>query len=503
MQYYILLFLSTLYKKIASNTIAQIISKALTAIISIFLIGLLTKYLSMEMYGSYNKVFWYLWIFAFLADLWLYTITVREISKRPSKTAHIIWNVLSLRLILWILVCIPAMLIAFMLPAYNSALILIALSITCVFTIMSLLNSALLALMQSQLKMEFSLISLVSGKILNLLLVSVSLLYVFDAFQSDIAFISIFIAALLWVSLNTYMNYLYAQKIVPIKFLFDREYIKEIFNLSLPYGLALFLSVVYFKVDIILLSLIEPIAVSDVSIALYSLPMKIVEVLMVLWGFYLNSVLPWLTNKYEKWDKNWIQKTLWVSLKVLVSFAALIYLLWNVFSHQIISIIATPEYLTPTLHIYNSVQALNISLWVLVFHFVSLVFIYALIAHERQSILLKVNLVVTLINIVWNILLIPIYSFIGAAYITLISQIILMCICSYIVLRDIKIESVYIVWIGKTIAITGILLFFWKNIAMPYWDIVNMIVFVPLFLCAFLFSEYMLSQRLLKTSFSR
>jgi hypothetical protein len=44
----------------------------------------------------------------------------------------------------------------------------------------------------------------------------------------------------------------------------------------------LFLSVVYFKVDVVLLSLFEEKSISNTSIALYSLPMKIVEVLMVL-----------------------------------------------------------------------------------------------------------------------------------------------------------------------------------------------------------------------------
>jgi len=70
MQEYIFWTISTLYKKIASNTIAQVVSKILTAGISIFLIGVLTKYLPIELYGSYNKVYSYLWIFAFLADLW-------------------------------------------------------------------------------------------------------------------------------------------------------------------------------------------------------------------------------------------------------------------------------------------------------------------------------------------------------------------------------------------------------------------------------------------------
>lgn len=148
---------------------------------------------------------------------------------------------------------------------------------------MSLINSSLLALMQSQMKMEFSLFSLVAGKIINISLIAFFLIYIFhNTGLENLAFISVFIAGFIGISINTYMNYLYAKKICSIKFLFDWGYIKNIFHLSLPYGLALFLSVVYFKIDIILISLLENSEIADVSIALYGLPMKIVEVLMVL-----------------------------------------------------------------------------------------------------------------------------------------------------------------------------------------------------------------------------
>ena len=100
-----------------------------------------------------------------------------------------------------------------------------------------------------------------------------------------------------------------------------------------------------------------------------------------------------------------------MSLKILISFGLLIFIMGNIFSTDIISIIATRQYLEPVGHVYNSVQALSISLGVLLFHFISLSFIYILIASERQGILLWVNLCVTLVNIGGNILLIPHYSF--------------------------------------------------------------------------------------------
>jgi O-antigen/teichoic acid export membrane protein len=121
-----------------------------------------------------------------------------------------------------------------------------------------------------------------------------------DISQSSQAFISVFIAGFLGIVLNTYMNYLYSRRIVKISLLCDLEYIKHIFKISLPYGIALFLSVVYFKIDIILLSLLESPGQANISIALYGLPMKIIEVLMVLGGFYLNSILPSLTQYFTE-----------------------------------------------------------------------------------------------------------------------------------------------------------------------------------------------------------
>jgi len=89
----------------------------------------------------------------------------------------------------------------------------------------------------------------------------------------------------------------------------------------------LFLSVVYFKVDVILLSLLETPEKADISIALYGLPMKIIEVLMVLGGFYLNSLLPSLTEKYAQKKYEDVSHILGISLKMLLSFALLIFVM--------------------------------------------------------------------------------------------------------------------------------------------------------------------------------
>jgi len=475
-----------MFKKIASNTIAQIISKILTALISIFLLSILTKYLTIEWFWLYSKIFNYLGIFAFLADLGLYTIMIREISGIDTKNnsrdvwqkylEKIVWNVLTLRVWLGIFIIFLALIIAYFLPWYNSNLELLSIFIIWIFTLISLINSTFLAYMQSQLKMEFSLISVVAGKILNLGLV---LLIVFVLIpvgyaglhtlqNPDFSIIFIFISALIWITLNTILNFWYSNKRIKIRFKLDIDYIKYIFKISLPYWIALFLSVIYFKVDIILLSILEW-EKANISIALYSLPMKIIEVLMVMSAFYLNSILPKMSEYFdelkdlrpvlnsENSEKETGLKSLLVtSFKILFSFWIIVFTLWSVFKNNVLEIIGNADYLTSSNHIYSSSDAFLIVLAVLLFNAVSLLFIYIFIAVKKQSILLKINIFITIFNIIWNLILIPKYSFVWAGIITLISQILLFLI-SYYYSRKIIVFSFPKVFILKVICISIII----------------------------------------------
>ncbi len=481
-------------KKIASNTISQILSKVATAIISIFLISSLTKYLTPEMYWQYNKIYNYLSIFTFLADLWLYTISVREISKNKDLSEKIVWNVMSLRFILWIGVIVLSILIALFLPGYNTKVSLISIFIISIFSVFSLMNSSVLSLMQAYMKIEFSSLTFVLWKIVNLFLILWVVFIVFpksETFSFDMAFILIMISWLLWIMVNFFLNFYYANKIVKVRLLFDIEYMKYLFKTSFAYWFALFLSVVYFKVDVILISLIETWTKADVSIALYSLPMKIIEVLMVIWMFFLNSILPSLSeyfkeNKYEK-----LQILINNSFKFLFSFSFLIVIFWILFWKEMISIIATPDYIDKNIYTYTSYDAMFIVLFVLLFYFISSLFNYVFIASKNEKIILWVNIFITIFNIVWNIILIPKFSFIGSALVTLFSQIVLFWLLYYFSRKIVKINF-DILYIFKVILFSIWIYFLWdyflKNFG--FWNIFDIFVYwipITLIFVVFLF----------------
>jgi O-antigen/teichoic acid export membrane protein len=489
-------------RKIASNTISQILSKVFTAIISIFLISSLTKYLSPEMYWQYNKIYNYLSIFTFLADLWLYTISVREISKNKDEASKIIWNVMGLRFILWIFIVFLSILIALFLPWYNSFVSLISIFIISLFSVVSLMNSSVLSLMQSFMKIEFSSFTFVLWKFVNLMLILWVIFILYPKSSNtdfDIAFILIMISWLIWIVVNFLLNFYYANKIVKVKPLFDTKYMKYLFKISLPYWIALFLSVVYFKIDVVLISLIEPSSLADLSIALYSLPMKIIEVFMVIWMFFLNSILPSLSEYFKDDNKEKINYLIKNSFRFLFSFSIIILVLWVLFWKDIISIIATNDYLNSKIHNYTSYDAFVVVLFVLLFNFISWLFNYIFIASKNEKILLHINIVITMVNLIWNILFIPKYSFMWAAITTLFSQIILFLLWYYYSRKIIKFDYDFL-YLLKVIMFSIIIYLFWNYFLLNYnlWNILNIIVYWTFIFMIFSFYIILLNFHLIK-----
>lgn len=402
------------------------------------MISVLTKYFSPEWYGEYNKIYNYLGIFAFLADLWLYTLTIREISKDQSKAEKIIGNMMSLRLILWIFVMIFAFWLAFLLPWYSSHATLFWIIIVAFFTIFNLLNSSVMSLMQAFMKIEFSMISTIVSRSIQIVLMILVLFLAFP--QSNITdfqapFLWILVCGTLWALIQYVMNLYYARKIAKISFLWDLDFMKKMFFQSLPYGIALFLSVVYFKIDIIFLSFLLPQEIANYSIAMYSLPMKIIEVLMVLWVFYLNAVLPHLSEYFHNFNAQKIQEILNKSMIFLGSFGMFVLVMWFLFQEHLLQIIATEEYINNSLW-YSSLDVFGVVLGVLVFYFFSSLGNYICIASKNEKKLLYINGIITLVNIIGNIIFIPKYGFMGAAYVTLFSQI-LLSIILYVVVKKI------------------------------------------------------------------
>ncbi len=138
----------------------------------------------------------------------------------------------------------------------------------------------------------------------------------------------------------------------------------------------------------------------------------------------MTSILPTLTHYFQNITESVSQSVsvenqkkidtlIQISFKILFSSALFIFVMGVLFRDYLIQIIATKDYLLPS-PFFSSSDAFLVVFMVVIFYFISLIFIYTLIASHHQSKLLKINIVVTIFNLIGNVFLIPYYSFIGS-----------------------------------------------------------------------------------------
>jgi O-antigen/teichoic acid export membrane protein len=97
----------------------------------------------------------------------------------------------------------------------------------------------------------------------------------------------------------------------------------------------------------------------------------------------------------------------------------------------ILRLISNPEFLEERFYGFGSVEAFSVVGWIFFVYFVSSLFTYILIAYKSEKKMLMINSIVAIVNIVGNLILIPMYSFIGSAWATLGSQILLVILTGY------------------------------------------------------------------------
>lgn len=429
-------------RKILSNTAFQILGKAVTAGLSIIVVKLITGYLGTVGYGQYTTVYEFLAFFGIVADLGLYTIAVREMSNDREQIPYIIGNILGIRTILVVLTMAAATIAAFVIPQYQGSVIPIGVAIAAVGTTLTILNGTIASVLQVHLKMELSTIGLILGKIVS---VSYMAFVVFFLFPNDIemGFYHLMVAGIIGNGLMMLITLKYTSGLSPIRYRFDWQFWKDVFLKALPYGIALFLNTIYFRVDTILMSFLLPSEFAGVckqglcaneQIGLYGVAMRMTEVILIIPVYFMNSVLPVLTE-YIKEGSDKVRILLQYTFDFIVMMALPIVVGGYLLAYPIIYIISKPEFLSKLdVGFYGSDIALRLLLFAMLFAFLNSMFGILLVVVNQQMKLLYINAGCVIFNILANIAVIPVYGFRGAAMTSILSEFIIL-IATYLAAR--------------------------------------------------------------------
>ncbi len=205
-------------------------------------------------------------------------------------------------------------------------------------------------------------------------------------------------------------------------------------------GLVLIFHSIYFKIDTIMLSLMK----SSVDVGIYGAPYKILEVLLTVPVMFLGNIFPTLTKYLETNDER-LPKLFQQSFEILWMIAVPLVVGALVLAQPILTFVAGPEYVAAsTLTLFGQpatgVHALQILIFAVGLSFFSNLFNYLLIASGRQRSLILPNRLGVLINVGLNLVLIPSFSYIGAAATTVFTELAVVLALGALVARDLALR---------------------------------------------------------------
>ncbi len=403
--------MSTVARKILFNTVAQVIGRGFTAVFSVIIVKIITNYLGVAGYGDYTAIYEFISFFAIASDLGLYTIAVREMAKNPVKTQMIVGNVLTVRTLVSAFTMFLAVVLSFFYASPETTIVFpLAVAITGLSTIFALQTVAVSTVLQVNLKMQYNSLGSVFGKILTLVSI-VSVVFLIHPSTPEQGFYLLLVAGIVGNLGMLLMTYGFARKYTNIRFRIDWDFLKNVVWKALPYGLALVLNVLYFRIGSMLLYRIA----GPEQAGIYGVPMRMLEAVAIVPQYFMNSVLPILTRTLEEKNKRY-QQIIQYSFDFLVMTGVSIAVGTAVLAYPIVAIVSSPEFLSRVNEgFFGSDMSLQILIFALAFSFINTLFGFTLVAINKQSKLLIINGSGALIAIVLNLLLIPQFGSRGSA----------------------------------------------------------------------------------------
>jgi O-antigen/teichoic acid export membrane protein len=392
------------------NTVSQIGVRIITLVFTLISIKLLTNYLGVVGVGNLNTITAYVNYFLVVADLGLFSVTVREISKNPKDERKIISNVFFIRLVSALAASFIAVGIIFFTPYRHDSNLLFGVMIACGFLFFNLMGSIGDMILQYRLKMQFSALAEFLSKIISLgALITVILLkgnFLWVVFSS-VALSGIMIFILKWY---------FATKYQKIKIGFESKLAKWIFDLAWPMGIVFIANNLYFRLDSLMLFVIKGAG----AVGIYSVAYKILEVTVFFGSYFASSLKPILSRNITD-NKEFLKGVMEKSFLVMLFISLPVTVVCMAYSREIITFLSNSNFAIGG-------PALVVLSMTLPFLYFDVLLGEILIAHDERKLLLKISAFILSFNFLFNLMLIPHYSYMGAAYGTLISEIILFFI---------------------------------------------------------------------------
>jgi O-antigen/teichoic acid export membrane protein len=392
---------NTIFRNTAFVTAGNLVLKALS-----FMFGILViRRLGDNRYGQYATVLAFVGLFQIFAEMGITQYVMREIARDRSQTKKYFWNLIALRLLLAFanMLIIPVLA---KLYGYEPDLVLGTFLYTLTF-IFAAIEAAFLATLTANEHLEYISIINVSGQIAFMILGSIFLF-------GNLGFLWLVIAGPMTYSVRLGIGVwaVRKHKLLPRPVSITPQIWPELLQAGVPFGIIALTVTIANSIDTVMLSKSQP----DYVVGWYNVAYGLILSLTFLTNGFKDAIVPSLTRAHADGPSTarvWYHHTTRFFLAFSIPLAAGGMLL----ASKIIVFLYTDEYLPAAL-------AFGILAWDIPF------LMYAgfcgrmttVISEEKAA--ARIYTVNALANVVLNLIMIPLYGMIGAAIVTVVTDII-------------------------------------------------------------------------------
>lgn len=414
------------------NTASQILAKVFSVIITGLVVVLISRNYGKQGYGEFALMQNIPALFFILSDFGLNATALKKLGKNQDVnfSKDLYETIIALRIVISIALVIILNFIVYFFP--YSQFLKTGIFMSSFWVITHALFSSTNIVFQH--KQRYDLASL--GVIMASLFTLISVVGVIKM-GLDVRFVS-FVYVITSLA-NFLFNLILANKIgiktkINIRRLKEKYLISQLLKASFPIGLTFIFSQINFKVDSLLISVMKlptQLNLDNISsVAIYGLGYKVFEVSLSLPTFIMNSTYPIYINKASQNKHNFkefFKKSVFYILVVGVIYSLLLFIL----SPYIISIFGGAQFA-------KSNQVLKILSLGLPVFFLTQPFSYFLVTLEKQKYLPIIYFIGAFFNISANLIFIPKYGFFASAYITWISEALILTLLFFACLKEWK-----------------------------------------------------------------
>jgi O-antigen/teichoic acid export membrane protein len=386
----------TLARKVMQNASMFAVGRVLGTAMGIVSVGVTTRYLGLEGYGALAVALAFLGIVTVVSEVGIWSIGTREIARRPAESQRVVSALLTIGIGL----CVVAMLAAAatVIAIYGGedheltrrAAFLLILSIPFLAPA-GALNAYFLGRQQVY---QGTVASLVGGVVI--------LGGVTAAAALDLGFTGAVIPYALNGPVQALIVGVFPRGGVRLRPSSDLALCKQILGWALPLGGATVIHTLYWRLDLILLSLLA----SKTEVGLYGFTYRIVDALTVLPGLVTVTLMPEFARLAQHRDR--FTEILEKALAVMQVGAAAVLVIFVAFAGEIVELVGGSSFSRAD----GVLQLLTVGV---ALTYLGAIFSQAFIAMNRQGKLLLLTLVMLSANLALNLLLIPLWGAEGAA----------------------------------------------------------------------------------------